>query len=84
MASVRNTLIHRVSVQHVESVISNGVSIPGDSIRILRLANVFEAMFNSAFNVESRRVEEGPPDETHYSLTEKGATLEPVFDAIDE
>jgi DNA-binding HxlR family transcriptional regulator len=41
-------------------------------------------MFNSAFNVESRRVEEGPPDETHYSLTEKGATLEPVFDAIDE
>lgn len=34
--------------------------------------------------IVDRRVEEGPPVETHYSLTEKGAALQPVFDAIDE
>ncbi|PSP59115.1 transcriptional regulator [Halobacteriales archaeon QH_7_66_36] len=31
-----------------------------------------------------RRLEEESPVATYYSLTEKGRSLEPVFDAIDE
>ncbi|AFK19987.1 transcriptional regulator [Haloferax mediterranei ATCC 33500] len=46
------------------------------------LSRVLESLEEDA--IVDRRVEEGPPVETHYSLTEKGAALQPVFDAIDE
>ncbi|RYJ14690.1 transcriptional regulator [Halogeometricum borinquense] len=46
------------------------------------LSRVLESLEEDA--IVDRRVEEGPPVETHYSLTEKGAALKPVFDAIDE
>ncbi|UVE52208.1 helix-turn-helix transcriptional regulator (plasmid) [Haloferax larsenii] len=46
------------------------------------LSRVLESLEDDG--IVDRRVEEGPPVETHYSLTEKGAALEPVFDAIDE
>ncbi|PCR88791.1 winged helix-turn-helix transcriptional regulator [Natrinema ejinorense] len=46
------------------------------------LSRVLESLGEDG--IVDRRVEEGPPVETHYSLTEKGAALEPVFDAIDE
>ncbi|MFC7058231.1 winged helix-turn-helix transcriptional regulator [Halovenus salina] len=46
------------------------------------LSRVLESLEEDG--IVDRNVEEGPPVETHYSLTEKGAALEPVFDAIDE
>ncbi|MDS0257967.1 helix-turn-helix transcriptional regulator [Haloarcula sp. S1CR25-12] len=46
------------------------------------LSRVLESL--EADGIVDRRVEPGPPVETHYSLTEKGAALEPVFDAIDQ
>lgn len=45
------------------------------------LSRVLESLEEDA--IVDRSVEEGPPVETHYSLTEKGAALKPVFDAID-
>ncbi len=46
------------------------------------LSRVLESLEEDG--IVDRRVVEGPPVETHYSLTKKGAALEPVFDAIDE
>ncbi|AFO57511.1 MULTISPECIES: helix-turn-helix domain-containing protein [Natrinema] len=46
------------------------------------LSRVLESLEED--RIVDRRVEEGPPVATHYSLTEKGAALEPVFAAIDE
>jgi len=46
------------------------------------LSRVLESL--EADGIVDRRVEAGPPVETHYSLTPKGEALEPVFAAIDE
>lgn len=46
------------------------------------LSRVLESL--EADTIISRRVEEGPPLATYYTLTEKGEGLEPVFEAIDE
>lgn len=46
------------------------------------LSRVLESLEEDG--IVDRRVESGPPVETHYSLTQKGEALEPVFDAIDQ
>ncbi|MGB9955556.1 winged helix-turn-helix transcriptional regulator [Haloferax prahovense] len=46
------------------------------------LSRVLESLEEDG--IVDRHVEPGPPVETHYSLTEKGEALGPVFDAIDE
>lgn len=46
------------------------------------LSQVLESLEEDG--IVDRRVESGPPVETHYSLTEKGEALKPVFDAIDK
>ena len=46
------------------------------------LSRVLESLEEDG--IVDRHVEPGPPVETHYSLTEKGEALAPVFEAIDQ